>query len=382
MTEKLPKGYEMEEVLRRYFIRAGYFTVRGVPFVYEGFDITDVDIWLYDRPSSVSRHRIIVDIKNKKTPQVIERIFWTKGLREVLGVEQAIVATTDKRSAVSDFGKEQDILILDGAFLDRLSKTSEALDKRLSEEQFVELLGTYSPTKAGGDWKGRYKGAKRPLARELGYNAINAWLVDARYFAEQARLVVTHREVALRMLYMFISFIAIAFDFVMKDLAFAEPTAKLATLNDGLRHGSQGAAGTKRVLELATGLIDQYAPEQRHLGIRIKEGLNRELESIPTKILAEYFAKQGVSQDLFAVAKELESAAYSSAFVPPDALSPSAKGTIGVLLDFWELDRKAVLQNGNSPKKKTDDSVEVAKNPGSDSAQSSLLPIMENKNKA
>jgi len=378
MTEKLPKGYETEEVLRRYFIRAGYFTVRSVPFAYEGFDVTDVDIWLYDRPSSVSRHRIIVDIKNRRTPHVIERIFWTKGLREVLGVEQAIVATTDKRPAISDFGKEQDILILGGAFLDKLDKTPEAMGDRLTEEQFVALLGTYSPTKAGGDWKGRYRGAKRPLARDLGYNAINAWLNDAKYFAEQAQLVVTHKEIALRMLYVFISFIAIAFDFVMKDLAFAEPTAKFAALNGGLRHGSQGASGTKRVLELATGLIDQYVPEQRHLGARIKEGLTRELESIPTRILAEYFAKQSVSQELFGVAKELEAAAYSSAFVSPNSFSPSAKGIIGVLLDFWEMDRKAILQNGDSTKKKSEGLVVISNNSGSDSVQSSL-PGIENK---
>jgi hypothetical protein len=346
MTEALPKGYQMEELLRRYFIRAGYFTVRGVPFVYEGFEVTDIDIWLYDRPSSVSRHRIIVDTKNKSTPKAIERIFWTKGLKEVLRVEQAIVATTDKRAAISDFGKEQDVLILDGSFLNKLGKSSEPFDKRLTEEQFVELLGTYRPTKEGGDWKGRYKGAKRPLARDLGYNAINGWLIDARFFAEQARLVVTHREIALRMLYMFISFIAIAFDFVMKDLAFAESPAKLTAINDGLRHGSQGATGTKRVLELAIGLVEQYAPEQRALGPRIKERLSKELDAIPTNILAEYFAKQSVSHDLFGVAKELEAAAYNAAFTPPQSLTPAAKGIIGVLLDFWEMDRKAILQNG------------------------------------
>jgi hypothetical protein len=66
--------------------------------------------------------------------------------------------------------------------------------------------------------------------------------------------------------------------FLDEDLAFAEAPAKLATLNDGLRHGSQGAAGTKRVLELATGLIEQYAPEQRTLAPRIRERLSKELE--------------------------------------------------------------------------------------------------------
>jgi hypothetical protein len=348
MINALPKGYHMEELLRRYFIHAGYFTVRGVPFVYEGFEVTDIDIWLYERPSSVSRHRIIVDTKNKSTPKAIERIFWTKGLKEVLGVEQAIVATTDKRAAVSDFGKEQDVLILDGAFLNKLGKSSERFETRLTEEQFIELLRTYRPTKEGGDWKGRYRAAKRPLARDLGYNAINGWLIEAKFFAEQAQLVVTHREVALRMVYIFLSFIAIAFDFVLRDLAFAESPAKLAAINDGLRHGSQGAPGTKRLLELSTGLIEQYAPEYRSLSPRIRERLTKELDAIPTNLLAEYFAKSSVSHELFTVAKELEAAAYNTVFVPPHSLSPTAKGMIGVLFDFWEMDRRAILQNADT----------------------------------
>ncbi len=379
MTGALAKGYRTEELLRRYFIRNGYFTVRGVPFIYEGFDITDIDIWLYDRPSPVSRHRIIVDAKNRSTPKAIERIFWTKGLQQVLGIEQAIVATSDKRPAVSDFGREQNVLILDGAFLDKLHNSSDSFEDRLTEEQFIDLLGTYRPTKDVGDWRGIFKTVKRPLARGLGYNAINRWLIDGKYFAEQALLVKTHREVALRVLYLLASFVAIAFDFVMKDLSFSEPGAKLKTLNEGLRHGSQGATGTNQLLELATGLIEQYVPEHRTLAPRIKERLGKDLDSIPTKLLAEHFVKQSVSQDLFVVAKELEGAAYNSAFVAPQALSPIAKGMLGVLLDFWELDRKSFLLTPN-----TDDArgvttpVEQHKNP--QTSEQAPLPGLEVKN--
>jgi hypothetical protein len=345
MTEPLPKGYQMEELLRRYFIRSGYFTVRGVPFVYEGFDVTDIDIWLYDRISSVSRHRVIVDTKNRSTPKAIERIFWTKGLQQVLGVEQAIVASTEKRAAVTDFGRQHDVLIINGEFLSRLEKSSEKFDARLTEEQFVDLLGTYRPTKQGGDWKGRFKASKRPLANDLGFNAINLWLVEARFFAEQAQLVTTHKEVALRTLYVFVSFIAIAFDFAMKDLAFSDSSAKLMRLNEGLRFGSDGASGTKRVLDLAMGLIEQYAPEQRMMAPRIRDRFIKELDNIPTKILAEYFARPIVSQDLFSVAKEFDAAAYQTVFVIPQVLSAGAKGILGVLLDFWEMDRKPFLNS-------------------------------------
>ncbi len=349
MTE-LEKGYLLEELLRRYFIKSGYYTVRGVPFVYDGFDVTDIDIWLYDRPSSVSRQRIIVDCKNRSTPKAIERIFWTKGLQEVLGVDQAIVATTDKRATATVFGREHGVLILDGTFLGRLQKSAESFDERLTEEQFVELLAAYRPTKEGGDWKGRVKAAKRPLVSDFGYNAINLWLVEAKFFAEQAQIVTTHREIAYRVLYVLLSYVAIAFDFVMKDLAFSESAAKLSALNDGLRHGSQGAAGTRRVLDFAIGLIEQYAPEQKVIIPRIKERLNRDLDAIPTKLLAEYFAKVGVSQDLFGIAKELDFAAYNAKFIAPNSLSPAAKGILGVALDFWEFDRKKLFQyeNGGS----------------------------------
>ncbi len=94
--KKVNKGEVMEELLRDYFMQAGYYVVRGVPFVYEGFDITDIDLWLYSRTSSISREITIVDIKNKKTPQAIERIFWTKGLAEAVGAGNAIVASTEK----------------------------------------------------------------------------------------------------------------------------------------------------------------------------------------------------------------------------------------------------------------------------------------------
>ena len=40
----LLKGPRMEELLRSYFIKAGYYVARGVPFIYEGFDVTDIDL--------------------------------------------------------------------------------------------------------------------------------------------------------------------------------------------------------------------------------------------------------------------------------------------------------------------------------------------------
>jgi len=344
METKLEKGYQMEELLRRYFIRSGYYTVRGVPFVYQGFEVTDIDVWAYDRPSSVSRQRIIVDCKNKTTPKVIERIFWTKGLQEVLGVEQAIVATTDKRTEVADFGREHGVVILDGNFLTKLEKTSENFADRLTEEQFVDLLATYSPTKDGGDWKGRVKAAKRPFAANLGYNAINRWIEEAHFFAEQMQIVQTHDEVACRILFLLLSFTAVAFDFVLKDLAFSEAATRFTNVNEGLRHGSPGVTSTSQVLRLAMGLIEHYVPENRNIAVKVRERLTKDLDNLSTKMLAEYVCKSGVAQELFNIAKELEAGAYKKQFVAPHALSPAAKSYLAVFVDFWGMDRIKILK--------------------------------------
>lgn len=252
------KGLAMEEALRAYFLRGGYYVLRSVQLRYQEIDVTDIDIWLYERPSSVSRHRIIVDAKNRKTPQAIERIFWTKGLQLALGVEQSIVATTDRRPAVVDFGRQHDVLVLDGTFVARLIATMRQEAKsRLNEEDFQKLLNAYRLATAAAGWRRRLDVAKSVVLNGLDYDAINFWLEEARYFAEQAITIQGHADTAMRALYLIASLIALAIDFVLKDLAFVDSADRLAIIADGLRYGTRGQIGTK-VLDLATGLVEQY----------------------------------------------------------------------------------------------------------------------------
>ena len=68
------KGPNLEEVLRAYFWQAGYFVVRGIPYRLDGEAVTDVDLWLYERPTALTRRRLIVDVKNRRSPRVSERL--------------------------------------------------------------------------------------------------------------------------------------------------------------------------------------------------------------------------------------------------------------------------------------------------------------------
>lgn len=375
MDAKLPKGYQMEEVLRRYFIKSGHYTLRGVPFVYQTFEVTDIDIWAYDRPSPVSRQRIIVDCKNKSTPKAIERIFWTKGLQNVLGIEQAIVATTDKRSEVADFGREHGVVILDGNFLARLEKSTEGFAQRLTEEQFIGQLATYQPTKDSGDWKSRVKAAKKPFATGLGFNAINGWIHEAQFFAEQVQLVPTHKQQACRVLYLLLSFIAIGFDFVLKDFAFSESTIRLTFVNEGLRHGSPGMTNTNQVLRFAMGLIEHYVPENRVVATKVKERLTKDLDSLSTRMLAEYVCKPSVSSELFGIAKELESAAYKAGFVCPQELSSTAKSFLLLFSDFWNMDRTMLINSFEPQNDSRNSGAQKVLNHSSETPTNLVVPV-------
>lgn len=333
------KGHKMEEFLRNYFLKAGYYVTRGVPFVYEGFDITDIDLWLYGRASSVSREITIVDSKNKKTPQAIERIFWVQGLKQASKATNAVVATTDKRPEVKDFGKDLGVLVLDGFFLAKLAKSGEPNAQRLSEEEFVSKITDYSLGKLDGDWKGRFFLCKSLLSRGLSFDNCNEWLSHAKFFVEQAITKPTQKETAMRCFYLICSFIAIAVDYSLKELSFLEQNEKISTMNDGFTYGSRGSSGMKKVLSVAMGLVEQHAVNGASISQQVRSSVEHQLSSLNTAILGEYFAKIDVAKTLFTVAKELESLSMQRVFLSHESASIETRAMLSCMLDYWGVDR-------------------------------------------
>ena len=294
--QALSRGPKMEELLRSYFLKAGYYVVRGVPFVYEGFDVTDIDLWLYSRTSSVSREVALVDAKNKKTPQAIERIFWVQGLRIATKATNAIVATTDKRQEVKDFGQDLGVLVLDGSFLAKLANSDDPNATRLSDEELFDRISEYSMSKLDGDWRGKIVLSKSLLAKSLSFDSCNEWLGQGRFFAEQSITKRTHRETALRCLYLVCSFIAIAVDYCMKELSFHEQSERSALIKDGFMFGSRGSSGLKKVLNVAMGLVEEHANDGPAISRQVRASVEKQLSQLNTSILGDFFSKNEVAR--------------------------------------------------------------------------------------
>tara|TARA_R110002020_G_scaffold78614_2_gene197590 strand:- start:8119 stop:9168 length:1050 start_codon:yes stop_codon:yes gene_type:complete len=340
MVKKIHKGFEMEEKLRNYFLKSGYFVVRGVPFGYKGFDVTDIDLWLYSRESSLARNITIVDVKNKKTPQAIERIFWAKGLAKAVNANNVIVATTDRRKEVKDFGRELEVLVLDGAFISKLSQSDNFLKNRFSDEEFLEAIDNYSLGKLDGDWKGQILKSKSLLSKDIGFDSCNQWLEVARFFAEQTLTKPSQKETALRCFYYSLSLFSIGLDFILKELSFLDHEERLSRLVEGFTFGSKGRAGVTQMLSTSLSLIEQFAPEGKALSSQVRSKVIADFESLPTNIVGEYFAKSEVAKVIFSIAREFESIAMNRTFKSHSESTIELRGIIGCLLDYWGINRR------------------------------------------
>lgn len=334
------KGNKAEESLRLYFLDAGYYVVRGVPYKYKDFDITDIDLFLYGRASALSRERNIVDIKNKKTPQAVERIFWTKGLQKSLNMDHAIVATTETNPAVLAYGKENNVIVLDGKFLKKIQSKYANNDTRFTDEEFWSLIECYPFQKMDGNWKEKIRRAKGILLNGLNFDSINEWIELAKFFVQQALDNHQYRIIALRCLYIIFSFILIAIDFQMKELSFMSNDEKQNYLNNGFSYGSKGRDGTNHIIQTAARLIRQVARGGDGLANQIQNHLETAFNQLNSPILGEHFAKNEVSRSLFDMAKEFEACAMKKSLPHYSEMSLNLKSTLFCFIDYWEIKRQ------------------------------------------
>ena len=342
MSYQLLKGPAAEETLRNYFLSIGYFVVRGCKFRFNRFDVTDVDLWLYGRNSPLSRERLNVDIKSKKTPQALERIFWAKGLQSVLDLDGCIVATNDLRPDVREFGLQHQVKVLDGRFLGRLTKSGRSHLERITEEQFVAELEQASLGKLGGDWKGRYEASKSRVLDSMTFDGCNAWLDDMDYFFGQVESLPSGAAPAWRMVYSTSAYFLISVDFILREHVAAEHEQRRTLLDSGFRYGTAGKSFTEKVGRMAAALVDSVISQPG-----VAESIERELidqaASVRAELLAEYFSKAATQSGLFEAARELEAAAFAIQVPLPSTMTTGAQSLLGVFADFFGLDRKRVL---------------------------------------
>ncbi|MHA7969685.1 hypothetical protein [Rhizobium sp. CAU 1783] len=344
------KGGAAEEVLKAYFWAAGYFVVRGVPFRLDGEDITDVDLWLYERPAALTRRRLILDAKNKKVPRAAERLVWVRGLQSALGVDGSIVASTDKRPSSKRLAKAMGVTLLDGNALAKLSASDKlSLDGRLSSEEFDALFKAVDVDRGSSEWRDALLAPRAAMLSSFGIHSANTALRAVGYFGEQAIFASPkspQAQVALRGFYSTCALAAVALDQVLADLAFRSRDERRDALVSGIRYGNTDPREALSTVRAAVALIRQHTTNGNGLAKMVERGFEERANQVPAETIADYLTRVSSADSLFTVARELEWNAYSEKMAHFDSLSIEARSLLGVFMDFHDLSREKIAVAG------------------------------------
>jgi len=339
------KGFQLEELLRAYFLRAGMYVVRGVPLQLDGNDLTDVDIWLYERPTGSSRRRQIVDAKSKLKPKAIERMLWTKGLSELLEVDGAYVATTDSRPILKEISRRLGVSVLDGADLRRMAESEKVLfDDRISEEDLDKSIKAIDKSRRSKELQGTYHDLKASLLDDFGAGTVNRALDDFAVFSRY--LVACHpnspaADISLRLAYIAASVAAITIDASLAKVSLRSVEERYSTILNIIRYGHDDDVQGFEAVRLAAELVQQYVPNGRAISQTMVNAVRDGFDKVPAEIIADYVLTHMKNDGLFKVARSLEMKGFRITPMCFDELSIDEKSFLGILMDFSGVDRGA-----------------------------------------
>lgn len=335
---KAKKGPQLEELLKAYFWKAEYFAMRSVPYRIDGDDVTDIDLWLYERPGALTRRRLIVDAKRRRSPKAYERIVWVHGLRSALGVDGSIVATTDKRPSTKRLAKKLGVTLLDGNAVSKLTSSPRLFENpTITLEDLSMRIKKVDDNRRSTEFRDRFNAAQASLISGLGMKSANECLSASGFFAEQA--VVANNsldlaETALRLFYQTSALAAISIDFSLADFAFLSREKRREALISGIRFGQSEDTPVLQTVALAMELVRQYLENGKAMATILEKRFYSDANAIRAEIIAEYVANISSTDSLFVTARELSQAAYSCNALPFDGLTRNAKSLAGVILDF------------------------------------------------
>ena len=336
------KGFKAEEALRGYFRSSGYFVVRGIPLTYRNFDVTDVDLWLYVKATSLSAERTCVDVKRKRTPQAMERVLWTKGLKEVLTVDQAIVVTSDNRPETRDFGAAHGVGIMQGDFLQHAVKAFPP-SGRLTEEELFSLLKTPCVVDSGVEWRSWFRRVKAILLDSLNFDGCNKFLLGTKLLLDEYLATGRSSEVPVRLLYAIIAYFLICLDYSSRLFVHRDAAVRTAVLTNGFRYGEAGRQRTEEIVQMALHLLAESGKSNLFSGEALRSEFERQVSEYHAEILGEHFSKTESLKNLFVIARSFEEHAYAETLLRPHESPSEQKAVIGLICDLLGHDRKTII---------------------------------------
>jgi hypothetical protein len=272
-------------------------------------------------------------------------------LQFALGVDGAIVASTDKRQSSRRLAKAMGVTLLDGDAIAKLTTSTKLqLGDQYSSEEFDRFFKEVDVSRRSNEWRSALLEGRASLLTSFGIHSANTALRVAGFFGEQAVLAAPRSyqaNVALRGFYSACAYAAIGLDYVLADVAFRTQDERRTALINGIRYGHTGTAEAFATVRTAIGLVRQYAPNGNSIAAQVERGFQEQAAHVSAETIADYAARLSSADALYTVARELERNAYTIDMAPFDAQSIEARSLLGVFMDFHNLSREKIANAGS-----------------------------------
>ena len=331
------KGLSLEEALRLHFASLSHFALRSIPFRIDGEDVTDIDLWVYERPAGVARRRAIIDVKNKKSPQAAERLVWVKGLQAALGADAALVATTDRRPSTQRLARSLKVGLLDHVPFDKMIEAFGKQTELIGQGSFEVMVRDADAARHSTEWRTAVDAVKASLITSLGFQSANRCLRLFKTVYEEVVMAPAGSSRAMagsRLLYFISAGAAISLDYAMAEHMWRTKDERIALAAAGIRFGSTDVGSALAKIRAASSLVEKYLKNGRHLSKVLESAFMVDAENVHSEIIAEHIGRQSSEDALFSPACDLLAAALAVSAPSFDELSPKAKSLLGVFLDF------------------------------------------------
>lgn len=355
-TNSLPKGFALEETLRNFFLKAGLFVVRGVPFSYQGNELTDVDLWMYERPTGTSRRIHVLDAKDKLKPKAVERLLWTKGLVSALGIDSGYVATKDRRPFLRKLASELGLALIDGEDISRIrASASVASISRLTDVELIGLIQRVDKERRGKDLQSERVEVLSSLSEGFGAGSL---VRSLECFSRLARSASTSHpgsassEAYCRLSYLAAAIAVASLDYVSMGLPFRSTDERRELILAAVRYGALDLEDAESPYKIALSIVRKYGGSHAISAASIEAKIEADFASIPAEIVADQAARLVKDGRLFSVATELEGSCYDTVVKGFDEMGSHTKSMLGALLDYASVNRadfaSAVVMTGGT----------------------------------
>lgn len=141
MANNSGKGTDFEYSICQLFAEQNYFTRRSIPIKSViNQDITDIDVLGIKYTYPFEKKMIICDCKNKVKPKPFERIFWTKGLGEYVGVDDEYIALPKVGRDIIEFAKKSKVRVISQNELNNYKQKQIGYSDYRYYEKFMQKL--------------------------------------------------------------------------------------------------------------------------------------------------------------------------------------------------------------------------------------------------